>query len=374
MLQSPAAMMCLARGPAGAGTIASAFSTIVTVRILGGLTSKLLFSFPADLSAPVHDVKEMITRIVGIPPREQRLVSPGGLAPAGHQRGGGVLENHRTLGDALGVGTASLDTVDLQLVRLPGQWAARLEGIATGAVCFEDLDEASHDDSEMALAAVQRNGLMLAHASERLRGERTIVLEAIRNQPKALQFASSDTQGDREIVLEAVNEDPAALNFAAPSLQADREVVFRAVQAGGQSLKFASQDLRADPDVVLAAMRSAWRALEFADPALHSDRSFMLRAVRVHGSALLHASRELKGDRELVLSAVRRSGWALSCASEELRRDRTCVLAAVLNNPAALHFAAEELQDDPDFTSISRGATGRGTVAPCGQGPPCTLL
>ena len=75
----------------------------------------------------------------------------------------------------------------------------RNQGLALGCV-----SEKLRGDREVVMEAVRQNGLALEHASEELRGDREVVMEAVRQIGSALQHASEELKDDREILMEAV--------------------------------------------------------------------------------------------------------------------------------------------------------------------------
>ncbi|MBD97598.1 hypothetical protein CL648_02200, partial [bacterium] len=98
-------------------------------------------------------------------------------------------------------------------------------------------------DQFTTLFCVVKNGRLLQHASEELKGNREVVLAAVRQDGYALEYASEELKGDREVVLEAVKQDGYALEHASAELKGDREVVLEAVKQDGRALQYASAEL-----------------------------------------------------------------------------------------------------------------------------------
>ena len=78
------------------------------------------------------------------------------------------------------------------------------------------------------LAAVQRNGFNLQHASEALRGTKDVVLAAVADEGCALRFASEELRGNRSVVMRAIESDPYAYYHASAALRADGQLALRA--------------------------------------------------------------------------------------------------------------------------------------------------
>ena len=106
------------------------------------------------------------------------------------------------------------------------------------------------------LAACQRDGFALEHASAALRADPQIVLAAVpTSHGRALRFASDALLADRQFALDAVKLDGSALQFFSEELREDKELVLVAVRQFGFALSHASPALKVDRDVVLAAQK-----------------------------------------------------------------------------------------------------------------------
>ena len=149
-----------------------------------------------------------------------------------------------------------------------------------------------YDTREMALAAVQRNGLALAYhyAAAPLKADREIVLAAVQQNVCSLRYAAVPLKADREFMLAAVQRNALALAYAAAPLTADREIVLGAVQQNGRALKYAAAGLQADVQVVLAAVKSAGRdALEHVSSEMRDDSYLQRLAAQAGHPTLLRA-------------------------------------------------------------------------------------
>ena len=204
-------------------------------------------------------------------------------------------------------------------------------------------------DREIVLAAVKQKGNALGHASEELLRDREIVLAAVKQKGNALGHASEELRSDREIVLTAVKQKGNALGHASEELRSDRDFVLALVKQDGEALEYASEELRSDREIVLTAVKQNRYALRYANEELLRDREIVLTAVKQNGYALRYGSEELRSDREIVLTAVKQKGYALRYANEELLRDREIVLTAVKQNGYALRYGSEELRSDREI-------------------------
>ena len=85
------------------------------------------------------------------------------------------------------------------------------------------MDSAPHVSRDYTLAAVERDGRVLRHASAELRADKEVVLAAVQKNGLALEHASRRLRADREVVLTAVEQNDRALKFAPLRIRKLRE-------------------------------------------------------------------------------------------------------------------------------------------------------
>lgn len=126
-------------------------------------------------------------------------------------------------------------------VRRQRKWKARL------IKKINRYSDSELDDFEIfeELVQFQNQGDLVRYASERLRGNRELILKAV-EYPNLEPF----TDGGGELVLDAKGSP---LEYASSELQNDREVVLRAIEHSSYAFKLASPELRGDPEVIWAA-------------------------------------------------------------------------------------------------------------------------
>ena len=149
-------------------------------------------------------------------------------------------------------------------------------GDATVLGCIEDADEqiTAVRDQVMGLLREFLRHVDDGELPERLwpvRDHRRLLLAAVERNGDALQHASSELQADRAVVLTAVANSGRVLQYASPELRADPDIVLAAVKTSGYAMQHASAELRADRDFVLAAVANSRRAIVYASPELWAD-------------------------------------------------------------------------------------------------------
>jgi len=105
-------------------------------------------------------------------------------------------------------------------------------------------------------------------------------LEKIRQGVWRLGKAPPEIRADREIVLAAVNRFGSDIFHASFKLRLDREIVLIAIKQEGALLRRVSPKFRADPEIAMAAIKQDRLAGKFADYNLRKDPNFIIEAIR----------------------------------------------------------------------------------------------
>jgi hypothetical protein len=196
------------------------------------------------------------------------------------------------------------------------------------------------DDYNIVLDLVNYNSIAIYCASDRLKGNKEIVLTAICNDDSddqsVLEIVSDELSNDREVVLAAIQQHYFALEFASNELRGDKEVVLIAVQKNGLALQFASNELRGNKEVVLAAVQQDGIALQFASNELKNNLEVVLAAVEKDGLALEFASNKLKNNLEVVLAAVQQNGLVYYDIPNKFKNNKKVAFATVQQNGLVL--------------------------------------
>jgi hypothetical protein len=276
------------------------------------------------------------------------------------------------------------------------------------APCHNPLTEpihilrfASHrlrDDVDVVLAAVQRCGTNLKHASYDLRRNRAVVVAATEQHGRAFRYClpgetRDELLNDRSFVLENIgkrcpNELVRTSRSCFESLTADRETLLAALEAGLDWLNVPF-DMQNDREFVAEAVRrnhklyldipEAFREdyeiakstiqaddvdddvlLEATEqcPALLSDRSAMLSIAKAWWTDVLHETlryspNEIRGDKEIMLEAVKNDPTAFQFVSDELATDHDIILAAMEALPSLLSLVETEIKREHPYIVVT---------------------
>ena len=153
-------------------------------------------------------------------------------------------------------------------------------------------------------------GPLLQSTTGKLLVDRDVVLAAVQRYGWYLKHASAEMQADREVVLAAVTKDGYALQYASTELQADQEVVLAAMQPT-EEYKLVPVRLN---EYELVPLNASFYRYVFGHPEWTANSN---------GDNLKYASAELRANREFVLAAVQKvdAVFALRHVSAELRLD-----------------------------------------------------
>lgn len=124
-------------------------------------------------------------------------------------------------------------------------------------------------------------------------------IEQVRAFPLELENMDEATRNDRDVVIRAVQIMGWSLLFASPPLKNDREIVLAAVRQNGWALGFAGETVRNDKLVVMSAIQNNGMAFQFASQELKKNREVAIAAVRQNPTALVQMSTEFQRDPEI---------------------------------------------------------------------------
>jgi len=209
----------------------------LSISSLGGHVCTVL----PDCRSTIADVKTLIEKSADIPVREQRL-----LLRCSELRDSEMLQ------------TCLQGSLSIVLLRRDPEQASWIEGASMGW----DLSAAPdniRNEPEVVHAAVERNGMQFASASDDLRDDRDMAMLAIRSSwGRVFEFCSKWLRGDRDLLHFALNHRfPGwnALEHASEDLRNDKVFVLQAVERNRLLIVQAPFNLQHDKDVILAAVR-----------------------------------------------------------------------------------------------------------------------
>jgi len=215
-------------------------------------------------------------------------------------------------------------------------------------------------------AMVMEDWQQLFNVPDEVRDDRELMFTAVeQSKGVALHLASDRLKGDKSLVLRAVQHTGDALEAASDSLKSDRKFVLDAILAGdGTALKGASEPLRGDRNLILtAASKGKGGVLKGASESLLSNESFVLDVVTRDAAAYKYAPEALLGSKEFAVAAAKRNGKVVRYMSGAFRADHDVAAAALSSDPQAaplLHAARRSDLKGPDMYVGERPSAGPG--------------
>ena len=160
-----------------------------------------------------------------------------------------------------------------------------------------------------------------------------------------LKYVSQRIRGDKDLVIEAIKLHKYRLKHFCEELKDDKEVAIALVTHYDYYLKDLSQKFQDDYDVVEAAIAKSPRSLQFASERLRSDKNIINKAVAMSINCLMDVSETVFRDRESMLDLIAEHPYAFNFAVPELKNDQAFIDSAKLRNPKVIKYAGGFLEN-----------------------------
>ena len=99
-------------------------------------------------------------------------------------------------------------------------------------------------------SSVSRIGWTACYASEKLRGDKELMLAGLKIEGQILYYSSKELRDDKETVLQAVTNKGLILKYASNRLRKDKDVVLAAIKQDKRAKEYiASEELKQDADI-----------------------------------------------------------------------------------------------------------------------------
>ena len=202
------------------------------------------------------------------------------------------------------------------------------------------------------------------HLPPSAREAKEIALAAVRQDPKNL-FFTSQMRDDYDVVKEAVERDGMMLAYASKRLRYKKELAELAVRQTGKAFSLLPKELRKSPKLLRLALETDPNAILHGFAFQKHDPGLVMMAVKgdpdllgelVHDDALYASDFSEYADtpwaldsdhyvvcknREIMLAAVKGCGVLIRYASDALKRDPDVVRAALKEEPDAYVYLDE---------------------------------
>ncbi|CAK9014332.1 unnamed protein product [Durusdinium trenchii] len=295
-----------------------------------------LCTISVDPKGTIADLKVALAKVLGIPKRQQRLIS-----------GMSALSDSQSVSDVV---DHTVTFMRITYSALARSWMGQ---VRRRSALLASAPLEIRQDHEVVLTAMQGDKEAIRWAADELLNDRDFAQAVASRYGQALRHLPS-WQGDPAVVLAAVRQNASAICLASPGLVEQFDFLAEAIKCSkGHALRHLGRNFQEDPRLQKAAVASNWLMLDVLAqdmPSLRDDREVVFAAVSCHGCALEFASKTLRQDPSLVLLALQRSnGAALRWADEHLRGERELVWTAVQADASNLQYASEDLRRDVDL-------------------------
>ena len=138
-------------------------------------------------------------------------------------------------------------------------------------ILADTLPDEMMDDNEFVSKILKKNGRYLKFASERLRGDKKIVLEAVAQSVDSLEFASDKLKGDKEFAEKALEKETRGLCYLSEELRSDRKFVETYISRRSQAVHCLSAKLLDDKAVMEVALKNNPEYYRYASQRVQND-------------------------------------------------------------------------------------------------------
>eukprot|EP00439_Symbiodinium_sp_Y106_P007600 s4736_g1.t1 len=306
----------------------------IKVRILRGLSSRVVTELDMDRRSFVFDVMMAIKQETGLHWRRQRLLydqQPLGEA----QRLGEFID-----GPEAEVALVHMDHQKLEPISDRDKLQVML--LSDGEALAYATEEFRRD-RDLALAALRQTGKALRHIRGALLADEEIVELAMASHPLALARAAKAARKNPKLAAKALNADPDMIRFLHPDLLGNEAFLMPHIEKNGLLLEHVR---RQTSKIAAAAVEQNPLALAFCK-AHHITEPMVMTAVAKNGLALRFVPAQFKL-RQVVLVAVGQNPRAAKYVGA-----KALLLDAVRDYPHALKFARSEFLADADVVSMA---------------------
>jgi CxxC motif-containing protein len=139
-------------------------------------------------------------------------------------------------------------------------------------------------------------------------------------------------------VLIAVQKDGLSLQFASDRLKDDKAIVLTAVNQNGRSLEYASDRLKDNEEIVLSAVKRDGTALQYASERIKNDKEIVKKIIEIDPVSFIHVNKKVKDDKEIVLSVLNKDLSLFKYVGNKLRGDiEFCIICSKIDNISSLN-------------------------------------
>ena len=155
---------------------------------------------------------------------------------------------------------------------------------------FADIQE---DDEFMRKVIFDKRAAgLLKYSSDKLRGDKELILRVNTQNGSVIQYASEELQNDREFALQLICSNEHASRYISEEFRKDDDFMLEAIKTKPGAFRAASETIRNNPEIIATVIRERPDMISYIGEELQNDREFLLSMVRVNGNTLKYISND----------------------------------------------------------------------------------
>lgn len=232
----------------------------------------------------------------------------------------------------------------------------------SGTYLFLQLNESVRDNAEILRAALDNSDapqVIFNAASSRLKSDYDMAVYAIDIDGLTMRYLSNELKNDVSLVSRAlqklqfitltdVEENPTVKGLFTTAFSKNENA-----NKLDELVELLPDELKDDDNFIKFIADKTIKVFDVISERLANNREFIKYVSSKIENGLRVASPELQDDDALVLEMVKQDGFNLIYASPRLKANRTIVIEAISNEPFALRDASQELKNDSSLVALA---------------------
>ncbi len=251
---------------------------------------------------------------------------------------------------------------------------------------FIFVPDSLKNDDEIVEIAITKSGLLLEHASVRLKSNKDIVIKSIQHKgdDNGFRYANQELMGNKEIALLAIKNHPKNIKYISDELKDDEDIVKAALkgsskydgllQHAGKNCKknpeiinlalkhdetnsaFISKELTNNPELILPIIKRYPKSFTILGPQLRNNKKIMIELMHINKDSYKITGTELKNNEEFIRTLIKITPEAYTITGDDLLENESFLRSVVTEYPAtyplltrAYRLVNSQLRNDEVF-------------------------
>lgn len=211
---------------------------------------------------------------------------------------------------------------------------------------LNNLPQNIKDNKELVLLSVEKKGVTLMFASDRLKDDREVVLKSLSIDSFAFKYVSERLRDDIDVLSLAMRYSSGELHYASERLKNDVNFFKFYLKKDLTIVKNIGVSLKKNKDIASYVLKQNGKLLNFFDDVIKNDFDLVLLAVKNNGEAIDYASKILKYNLIILDEAIKSSGKAIAYVPYFFKNKEEFVFRAINYNPSAYNLIEHEFKNN----------------------------